>query len=140
MELQDFKAFAKRHDNFEIRVISHAGSRFYQVELEDIEGARHLLTQNGYPIITPTFTYSKVPLKGAESRLTVRFVPVSPDDNFHLDPNLLRKQLDQPLFKLRGPRVAFLGQVTSLLRVFSQIIVLTLAHSIMPEKALAAGP
>ncbi|MGB8714426.1 MAG: DUF6482 family protein [Onishia taeanensis] len=51
MELKDFKAFAKRHDNFEIRVISHAGSRFYQVELEDIEGARHLLTQRGKPML-----------------------------------------------------------------------------------------
>lgn len=51
MELNDFKAFAKRHDNFEIRVIGHAGSRFYQVEMEDIEGNRHLLSQRGKPML-----------------------------------------------------------------------------------------
>ena len=30
---------------------SHAGSRCYQVEIEDIEGDRHLLTQRGKPMM-----------------------------------------------------------------------------------------
>ncbi|QFT86053.1 hypothetical protein FIU88_13845 [Halomonas sp. THAF12] len=51
MDFNDLKAFVAHHDNFEIRVISHAGSRVYQVELEDIEGQRHLLTQRGKPML-----------------------------------------------------------------------------------------
>lgn len=51
MDFNDLKAFVAQHDNFEIRVISHAGSRVYQVELEDIEGGRHLLTQRGKPML-----------------------------------------------------------------------------------------
>ncbi|MBY5968579.1 MULTISPECIES: DUF6482 family protein [Halomonas] len=51
MEFQELKAFVGRHDNFEIRVISHAGSRFYQVELEDVEGARHMLCRRGKPVL-----------------------------------------------------------------------------------------
>jgi len=49
MEFQELKAFVARHDNFEVRVIGHAGSRFYQVELEDVEGQRHMLTRAGKP-------------------------------------------------------------------------------------------
>ena len=32
MELKALKQFVASHDNFEIRVITHSGSRFYQVE------------------------------------------------------------------------------------------------------------
>ncbi|MGM0825162.1 MAG: DUF6482 family protein [Pseudomonadota bacterium] len=51
MEMTSLKAFVAQHDNFEIRVISHAGSRYYQVELEDVEGQRHMLTQRGKPMM-----------------------------------------------------------------------------------------
>ncbi|SDO13817.1 DUF6482 family protein [Vreelandella arcis] len=51
MEMKALKAFVASHDNFEIRVISHAGSRYYQVELEDVEGERHMLTQRGKPMM-----------------------------------------------------------------------------------------
>ena len=51
MDLQELKHHARGHDNFEIRVISHAGSRCYQVELEDVEGERHPLTQRGKPML-----------------------------------------------------------------------------------------
>ena len=51
MEIKDLKAFVGRHDNFEIRVIGHAGSRFYQVELEDVEGARKMLCRRGKPVL-----------------------------------------------------------------------------------------
>ncbi|GGY00379.1 hypothetical protein GCM10007160_30180 [Litchfieldella qijiaojingensis] len=54
MELQDFKAFVGHQDNFEIRVITHTGSRFYQIELEDVEGKRHMLTQRGKPMLFRT--------------------------------------------------------------------------------------
>ncbi|QJQ94760.1 MULTISPECIES: DUF6482 family protein [Halomonadaceae] len=49
MELQELKSFVSQQDNFEVRVISHAGSRCYQVELEDMEGQRHMLEQRGKP-------------------------------------------------------------------------------------------
>ncbi|WP_275288746.1 DUF6482 family protein [Halomonas elongata] len=51
MDLNDLKAFVARHDNFEIRVIGHAGNRFYQVELEDVEGQRHMLARAGKPVL-----------------------------------------------------------------------------------------
>ncbi|MBB3191311.1 DUF6482 family protein [Halomonas cerina] len=51
MELDALKAFVAHHDNYEIRVIGSAGSRFYQVELEDVEGQRHLLTRRGKPVL-----------------------------------------------------------------------------------------
>ncbi|SEL17625.1 DUF6482 family protein [Halomonas daqiaonensis] len=51
MEFQELKTFVDHHDNFEIRVIGHAGSQFYQVELEDIEGQRHMLTRQGKPVL-----------------------------------------------------------------------------------------
>lgn len=51
MEFQELKAFVAHHDNFEIRVIGHAGSRCYQVELEDVEGQRHMLTRAAKPIL-----------------------------------------------------------------------------------------
>lgn len=51
MELDALKAFVAHHDNYEIRVIGSAGSRFYQVELEDVEGRRHLLTRRGKPVL-----------------------------------------------------------------------------------------
>ncbi|SHE56555.1 hypothetical protein SAMN02745148_00648 [Modicisalibacter ilicicola DSM 19980] len=51
MDLQELKHYVRHHDNGEIRVISHAGSRCYQVELEDVEGERHLLTRRGKPML-----------------------------------------------------------------------------------------
>ena len=51
MELKALKQFVANHDNFEIRVITHSGSRFYQVELEDVEGERHMLMQRGKPML-----------------------------------------------------------------------------------------
>ncbi|WP_227367613.1 DUF6482 family protein [Halomonas sp. M20] len=51
MELKELKCYARHHDNFEIRVISHAGSRCYQIELEDMEGERDSLTQHGKPML-----------------------------------------------------------------------------------------
>ncbi|MGO2581632.1 MAG: DUF6482 family protein [Halomonas sp.] len=51
MELKDLKQFVASHDNFEIRVIIHSGSRFYQIELEDVEGERHMLMQGNKPML-----------------------------------------------------------------------------------------
>lgn len=51
MDYHELERYSHRHDNFEIRVISHAGSRLYQVELEDVEGERHLLTHRGKPML-----------------------------------------------------------------------------------------
>ena len=65
MDFHDLKAFAAHHDNYEIRVIGHAGSRFYQVELEDIEGQRHMLTRHGKPVLFRSLDDVYVELKGA---------------------------------------------------------------------------
>ncbi len=48
--------------------------------------AKHVWNKEGYPIVTPWFTYSKVPKKAAELGLTVRLVPLGPHNDFTLDP------------------------------------------------------
>ncbi|MDP6932812.1 MAG: hypothetical protein QGG40_07835, partial [Myxococcota bacterium] len=54
---------------------------------------RHLTTRNGFPIITPSFTYSKVPGKAAGLGLKVAFVPISPETDWRLDTDALRREL-----------------------------------------------
>ena len=56
---------------------------------------RHLLQKNGYPIIAPRMTYSKVPKKASEIGLTVHLLPLSPDNGFRFDVNLLSERLRQ---------------------------------------------
>ncbi|WP_251977849.1 DUF6482 family protein [Salinicola avicenniae] len=51
MEIKELKQYARHHDSFEIRVIAHAGSRYYQVMLESAEGKTHLLTQRDKPML-----------------------------------------------------------------------------------------
>ncbi|MEC9483548.1 MAG: DUF6482 family protein [Halomonas sp.] len=51
MTFQELKHFAEQHDSFEIRVIKHAGSHCYQVELEDMEGERYPLMRSGKPML-----------------------------------------------------------------------------------------
>ena len=53
---------------------------------------RHLVTKNGFPIITPWFTYSKVPAKAAGLGLTVRLMPLGPENGWKLDPEEIRKE------------------------------------------------
>ena len=50
---------------------------------------KHLTSKNGFPIITPSFTYSKVPKKALELGLKVEQIPLDADDAFRLDLNLL---------------------------------------------------
>src|SRR5690554_6372170 len=65
MEFHDLMDCAAHHDTHEIRVIGHAGSRIYQVELEDIEGQRHMLTRHGKPVLFRSLHDDCVELKGA---------------------------------------------------------------------------
>ena len=46
---------------------------------------RHLVNKNGFPIITPKFTYSKVPKKASELGLTVHLVELGPENGWTLD-------------------------------------------------------
>jgi histidinol-phosphate aminotransferase len=48
--------------------------------------ARHLISKTGFPLVTPRFTYSKVPKKGHAVGLRLEFIPLSPDTGFQLDP------------------------------------------------------
>jgi histidinol-phosphate aminotransferase len=52
--------------------------------------ARHLLKLASFPLYTPTFTYSKIPKKAAESGLRVHTLDLSPDNGFRLDLGQLR--------------------------------------------------
>ncbi|GEK74314.1 MULTISPECIES: DUF6482 family protein [Halomonas] len=89
MDFNDLKAFVAQHDNFEIRVISHAGSRVYQVELEDIEGQRHLLTQRGKPMLFRALddVYLELKRAGIHRAYLVQYVAhdemIGRDANYH---------------------------------------------------------
>lgn len=51
MELDQLKVYAKETQNFEIRVIALAGSRCYQLEIQEGQDARYTLTQRGKPML-----------------------------------------------------------------------------------------
>lgn len=77
MELKELKQFAAQHDNFEVRVITHSGSGFYQVELEDVEGERHLLTRRGKPSLFRALddVYLELKRSGIHRAYLVQHVP-----------------------------------------------------------------
>lgn len=77
MELHALKQFVTTHENFEIRVITHSGSRFYQVELEDVEGGRHMLTQRGKPMLFRSLddVYLELKRSGIHRAYLVQHVP-----------------------------------------------------------------
>jgi len=45
---------------------------------------KHVISKQGYPIITPVWTYGKVPLKALASGLSVRLVPLRWEEDFEL--------------------------------------------------------
>lgn len=65
------------------------------IKSSPIRVMKHLLTKNGYPIITPSLTYGKVPLKAMNSGLQVRLVPLRAEENFKLNLGLLTAAIDQ---------------------------------------------
>ena len=77
MDLQDLKQFVANNDNFEIRVITHSGSRFYQIELEDVESERHMLTQRAKPMLFRSLDDAYMELKraGIHRAYLVQHVP-----------------------------------------------------------------
>lgn len=54
---------------------------------------RHLVNKNGFPIITPKFTYSKVPKKASELGLTVHLVELGPENGWKLDVAEIERRL-----------------------------------------------
>lgn len=77
MEFEQLKHFVARHDNFEVRVITHAGSHCYQVELEDVEGERHMLTRRGKPTVFRSLedVYLELQRAGINRAFLVQHVP-----------------------------------------------------------------
>ncbi|OLO03456.1 MULTISPECIES: DUF6482 family protein [Salinicola] len=51
MELKELEHYQRHHESFEIRVIAHAGSRYYQVMLEPEDGSTQVLTRRGKPML-----------------------------------------------------------------------------------------
>lgn len=56
---------------------------------------RHALSRDGFPIITPRFTYSKVPKKAAEGGMHVDMLPIDPGDDFQFDVDRLARRLER---------------------------------------------
>ncbi len=63
---------------------------------------RHAVSRAGFPIITPRFTYSKVPRKAAEGGMHVDMLPLDPGDDFRFDIGRLERRLE------RGDGLAYL--------------------------------
>ncbi len=55
---------------------------------------KHLAAKAGYPIITPRFTYFKVPIKAEDRGLAVRWVPLEPPD-FQLSMTALEAEIQK---------------------------------------------
>ncbi|MED5373427.1 MAG: histidinol-phosphate transaminase [Myxococcota bacterium] len=56
---------------------------------------KHLTSKSGYPIITPSLTYFKVPLGAEKKGLSVRLVPLRPERDFKLDIGELEAAIKQ---------------------------------------------
>ncbi|MCA9681732.1 MAG: histidinol-phosphate aminotransferase family protein [Myxococcales bacterium] len=56
---------------------------------------RHVISRDGFPIITPRFTYSKVPKKAAEGGMHVDMLPIDPGDDFRFDVSRLERRLER---------------------------------------------
>jgi histidinol-phosphate aminotransferase len=56
---------------------------------------RHAVKRDGFPIITPRFTYSKVPRKAAEGGMHVDMLPLDPGDDFAFDVTRLERRLER---------------------------------------------
>jgi histidinol-phosphate aminotransferase len=56
---------------------------------------RHVVKRDGFPIITPRFTYSKVPKKAAEGGMHVDMLPLDPGDDFRFDVTRLERRLER---------------------------------------------
>jgi len=54
---------------------------------------KHFFSKNGFPIITPAFTYFKVPLKSMKIGLQVHLLETGPETDFALDLPALRQLL-----------------------------------------------
>lgn len=63
---------------------------------------RHVVKRDGFPIITPRFTYSKVPKKAAEGGMHVDMLPLDPGDDFRFDVARLERRLE------RGPGLVYI--------------------------------
>lgn len=77
MEIEQLESFIQTHDDFEIRVITHSGSQFHQVELEDMRGGRHMLTRRGKPMAFRSLddVYLELKRAGIQRAFLVQHVP-----------------------------------------------------------------
>lgn len=64
---------------------------------------KHLANKSGYPIITPTLTYFKVPIKAENRGLALRWVPLTPESGFTLDMGELEAQIK------KGPGLVYIA-------------------------------
>lgn len=55
--------------------------------------ARHLINGMGFPLLTATFTYSKVPQQGRRNGLSVRLLPMTPETGMRVSPDDIAAEL-----------------------------------------------
>lgn len=56
-----------------------------EIKRSPLRMLKHFFSKNGFPIITPAFTYFKVPLKSVKIGLQVHLLETSPETDFALD-------------------------------------------------------
>ena len=87
MDIKELKHFVQEKDNFEIRVISHAGSRLYRVDVEDVEGQHHPRTRGGKPMLFRALddVYAELKRAGVHRAYLVQWV--AHDEAIGREPN-----------------------------------------------------
>ena len=78
MEIEELESFINRHDDdFEVRVITQSSSQWHQVELEDMQGMRHMLTRRGKPLAFRSLddVYLELQRAGVRRAFLVQNVP-----------------------------------------------------------------
>lgn len=56
---------------------------------------RHLVNRSGYPVLTPKFTYGKVPSKAVKLKINVQLLPCGPENGFLVDVADLERRLEK---------------------------------------------
>ncbi|WP_110685504.1 DUF6482 family protein [Salinicola aestuarinus] len=80
MEIEELEHFTQAHRDYDVRIIAHAGSRYYQVMLEPAGGATQRLTRRGKPMMFRSLDDVYGELKRAAIRQAYLVHQVANDD------------------------------------------------------------
>ncbi|WP_110668696.1 DUF6482 family protein [Salinicola halophilus] len=85
MDIEALENFTRTHHDYDIRIVAHAGSRYYQVMLEPAGGATQVLTRRGKPMMFRALDDVYGELKRADIRQAYLVHQVANDDPVGFD-------------------------------------------------------